>query len=921
MNSIRISHRPRSHETKNELALSAGPGAGAGDVLTAAYRTPQLTPADILEIVASESEDPKEDILETIPGPGGFLVTGDWVYRFEGLHGEITDTFTEDNIPLFYLYVCRYPAVNPEPKGVRVEIGGGTNPPDAKYRIVFVPQGKYYRLYLYTSFGHDTECTIYYHGFKDGSSSAEIIEETAIPLPVSIPYEAALGEGVAGVPYRVYATEEYGSFELQVDDGIISDPRRPICFRYAIQATVTYPDGTTETCWSPWQAETVLNPESLSEHEAPDYMLGSKRLSTDSARVTMESYLGDLPPGSIVSYAALTDSESVEVYCRPDGEGPVYARTEVNTGALPDIISLPGRKWRYLEYTDEIIDRLRLQVVQRRLEVAFVVEKGDTDLASVSHSVHAPYGFGEATISVSSVELPEGDDDCLLGVYLINRPPGVDIQLIVGERAVTLPDGFLKVPWPEVVAAGSITVRLKEVYRPGGFARVYAVKVTRSAPPLVKLPEGHADREWHLRLSAGRTEQSAEDGSGLVYCTGLPVVRQAVEKVVPGEDGTAHLKHRPLAVCYDRSGGIVGIKPHNPGAQFTITACNPQEGTVQLRTLSGHYGDAVVRYWYISWEQEYKGFEDDGEFYLLDLNPRDGHTSTFTNNRAMPSGTLIGSDVYIYIKPSARVEYYRRERGETLTSLGYNRYRDYGIVLTLESRYTIDRGRGVRIHCYETGEEIPYGSGERYWLYLPGYENRILIVNPDTEADPIGRPLRRYLIDYWHQTTLPYAQENRERKILHSLSSLPDEDALLLCRVYMDYGLNPDDVELIDARRRGGGVKNELLPQAHSIEIQSRHYFDLGYWEGEPWQSHGSAVVFLPEETREKGLSEVEIQEAVDRHKAAGVLPVIRYWDAGEVYPGRIAHLTISLTDEESRGFVPPSHLTASVINEQEEGS
>jgi len=88
------------------------------------------------------------------------------------------------------------------------------------------------------------------------------------------------------------------------------------------------------------------------------------------------------------------------------------------------------------------------------------------------------------------------------------------------------------------------------------------------------------------------------------------------------------------------------------------------------------------------------------------------------------------------------------------------------------------------------------------------------------------------------------------------------------------FSVGVDEFATVDVRARGGG----LAPEYQSIE-QAQHMWDLGFWDGKPYPLGGSMVVLLPVALR-GSFSADEIKAKVEEIVPAGVLPVIRYYDA-----------------------------------------
>jgi len=82
------------------------------------------------------------------------------------------------------------------------------------------------------------------------------------------------------------------------------------------------------------------------------------------------------------------------------------------------------------------------------------------------------------------------------------------------------------------------------------------------------------------------------------------------------------------------------------------------------------------------------------------------------------------------------------------------------------------------------------------------------------------------------------------------------------------------DVSVYDARRPGGGVKDDV--DATRIESEAWFYSDIGNYDGRPYPGNAVVIVRLPENIKTL-FSEDEIYRKTKRHLALGVLPVVDY--------------------------------------------
>lgn len=95
-----------------------------------------------------------------------------------------------------------------------------------------------------------------------------------------------------------------------------------------------------------------------------------------------------------------------------------------------------------------------------------------------------------------------------------------------------------------------------------------------------------------------------------------------------------------------------------------------------------------------------------------------------------------------------------------------------------------------------------------------------------------------------------------------------------------------DNMTILDTRTRGGGLDESLSREIiRQVNKESLYHWDIGYFDGEAYQENGVVVIKVPRTvlksaSNPNGFHESEVQEAVAKHKAYGVLPIIEYYDA-----------------------------------------
>lgn len=106
---------------------------------------------------------------------------------------------------------------------------------------------------------------------------------------------------------------------------------------------------------------------------------------------------------------------------------------------------------------------------------------------------------------------------------------------------------------------------------------------------------------------------------------------------------------------------------------------------------------------------------------------------------------------------------------------------------------------------------------------------------------------------------------------------------LYIGSIFVRHYTSLDAVELIDSRVRGGGILESISESLrHELEPESDYYFDIGYWDGEPYSENAVIIIKLDKRLLSSNggrFSEQEIQNAINKWIAAGTLPIIEYVD------------------------------------------
>lgn len=904
----------RVHQSTPAPKLTVKQKVDVDDVLLAYYKLPTVTLDTSVICNSTFSSKQTDEIVEMFPDPAGTLCDYTWNREHKAIWADVTNVFGDDE-PLFYLHVCRLPTPNTDPAGVTISLADGREwPQDKKYTVIVRTGGGTARVYIYTNFLHDDEYVVSYTAeVADERGRKRVIPgytETLYPQPVGVLSASEIPD-LAGFTYNINTCSSYDSIKVTVNDGIVHDTRYPAPFRYSIMAEVTKSNGEKTVYQTPWQAETVYNPSCLTYMDETYYVNGrkvlDKRKVSDIMRPLIDKeVLSD--PGTVVRYSVLSDNKYVQVSCRPDGEGVPYASTSVYTGSPPAVTMSPGKKWRYIEYTKESLAGLGFKGTARDIRIIASVTSGDILVWRHNYNIDGSYGFIDSEIIIRTEDVPAPGAGAVLEVELVNRTAGIDVQLYIDGQEHFSPDGKLLAKWEDVKRSGQAVIKIREVYRPGCFVRLYGVRLVRNIPLQINVPEQDENTPWHVYVRHGQIVRNLDDSTALLYGFTLePRIRTVSNVPARVLDGNlVKFRHGPLLSGVKIDGYPANIVVRIDGTPVKIEWYDPISGVAKIAAQPKQGSLVTASYSYrVDWI-EYRGYMDIDRYRGLNLNPAGGNIDP------------VDRKFYIYMKPSAKLSNIRRIYQERLVPFRIGRT---GKELLWHARLERVPINSMDVRVYKhSGEEIPYNSGGTYWTWSPVDQNVIIIHNPDISPDPVGRATASYSVDYYYHSCEWHIKETYDHRnyLTHSEDNTGDEDELLLGTVEIVFNCKPKDTILYDARSRGGGIKEELLPEASKIEHESRHYFDIGYWDGEPWQAGGTVKLFLPDRLKQKPYwSEKSINDKVNKHKTSGNLVLVDYWNAEEKYPDRPGHLVVSLVDiGDEAGFVPPRHLVLEIVIE-----
>lgn len=278
--------------------------------------------------------------------------------------------------------------------------------------------------------------------------------------------------------------------------------------------------------------------------------------------------------------------------------------------------------------------------------------------------------------------------------------------------------------------------------------------------------------------------------------------------------GTGEEKIAPVTTyTIDYSAGVVTFKEdmadrviieytYSSDERLAIKDFDAQNGHIHLEEDIDFKHEVYVNYYYEEGHLEYRGYYDTalGEFIHLDLNPSEGHYSTFpvvrtdglsgrtfTSWEQVPTAKLMNKEVYVYLLP------YKDSFGN------YNEHT-------------------VR-HCYSIAE--------------------------------------------WHGI------------------QKANPAALLLGVVQLREHTKVQDVVVMDARSRGGGLRGNITEsEMKAKQPLSSSYWDMATWDGTAYYKNGVLIIELPRrilDTAGGTFTEAQVRETVQKYMAYGTYCIIEY--------------------------------------------
>ncbi len=160
--------------------------------------------------------------------------------------------------------------------------------------------------------------------------------------------------------------------------------------------------------------------------------------------------------------------------------------------------------------------------------------------------------------------------------------------------------------------------------------------------------------------------------------------------------------------------------------------------------------------------------------------------------------------------------------------------------------------------------------------------------------------------------------------LFHTFEKVSDKNAVLLGEIRVRPNSNQGNIQLIDTRTRGGGLKETITHQKmKEYEMDSFYYWDIGHWDGEPFPENGVIAVRVSQHVlREHGgiFTKAEIENKLDKYLGYGILPIIEYVDDPESLLQVPENLVVEVIDIDEAGELIIKQPTFSLSLEDNDG-
>lgn len=372
---------------------------------------------------------------------------------------------------------------------------------------------------------------------------------------------------------------------------------------------------------------------------------------------------------------------------------------------------------------------------------------------------------------------------------------------------------------------------------------------------------------------------------------GAPYSQVTESGTVTGKN-TIKLSNGCIYAPINEDGEITNISVTVNDISTDVISIDATNGIVNVSAILNPNDKIVVTYIYIEDAYIYKGYykqinDTESKWIPLDLNPCKGHSYGYYDQitgsiKIEPSFKLLNKTICIYAIPAIVTSIPIAINDDTINIK--DKYITSYVDLKLRNDLVVGNTR-TEVRTKYSNMFIPFKHDDKQsisWSYIDNSTNMIRLYNPNFLS---GEPIVVSYTSIGSETDATVLKRTENNVLFHtvgelSLDEIDRQRAILIAKLYVRPSSSKDMINLIDTRTRGGGIKpiDDHIRMNYNPETQ--YFLDIGNIDGEPLQENAVIIIKVNKYLLKKYgglLEELQIEEAIKKHKGVGILPVIQY--------------------------------------------
>lgn len=388
-------------------------------------------------------------------------------------------------------------------------------------------------------------------------------------------------------------------------------------------------------------------------------------------------------------------------------------------------------------------------------------------------------------------------------------------------------------------------------------------------------------------------------GPDNVYIAVTADYEEVTEKIVPNDVDAIAVPHKwamPVYGVQFRGGSHISLQPLPPTLDYTdIWPISVRDGSFHRRVtirpktsgpltsyLKDYHGKTLTAFYGLPEAEMLLPYSElYGRPYVEVMNEQpEILDDNVIRIRQTPIAAIQQPTVfYSYadpVRPLMKVFTRENIHSSSWTEIPIYNISDYNLStgeIFLRNKLTSNDPRLLKVDYFTTQPHFALKRFDKHLLNLNAYS--------EFGQELIGKPIYIYLVPRYvrdqDNNVIPASLQKRALRVAFSpdifdyFSPNYDPLAVQLGVVYLSTALRPEEVVVLDTRRRGGGIKDSAnLAELARIVQETSMYWDVNYAAGMSYPKSGYAVIRLPREL-ENDFTEQQIRSIIERNITAGV--------------------------------------------------